>query len=551
MTSVAVGTECSFVSSAKSNYDIADNLVRILERQRKGRVTDRRNHMNLLRNTIQNIENNLWEALARDYPRFRFRRENQTIVVNYSDGSITYVNPGEVYKIKSWGVNDYYEALDTVNRLQNRLWNNSAPLDRRFIDDWKRLQRQLNIIDRRNCKNLEEVEPGPIVVVPPPTIPCPPYPPGPDPTPVPLRPFWSSNDRRNWGVTGWTLGGSDVPGLSGTMVIDCPTIALIDGREFIFYKSPGVSTVSKLVWLLHGNGGSARSWFTDYENVKYIKKLLDAGYAVCAYDSYNRISRRWTLTINPETNREIVGLRQCQNFLVNYNLVPATCTAVTRTNPYTGEQTTTQTCVITAQQFAVGMSSGANMASYSASTLGFSKVILHNAAGVNSVIRSSSYNAKTLWMVSANDIEFANSEATDNYNYLLTNRPSLTPAYYSQAATKITSAIFDDIPGISTVVADAIIAGLVTGGFIESNGTLTSKYSSAGRTIREQYLQNNIPTILIGAFSADQESYRKYANDIIDQIKISFSDHEFSGWQRSESGGNLVLTDRDLAFLNS
>jgi len=154
-------------------------------------------------------------------------------------------------------------------------------------------------------------------------------------------------------------------------------------------------------------------------------------------------------------------------------------------------------------------------------------------------------------MVSNNDLTFLTSDASDNYNYLLTNRPSLTPAYYNQQGTKITSAIFDAIPNISTVVADAIISGLVSGGFIESNGALTSKYSSAGRTIREQYLQNNIPTILISAFGADQDNYRKYANDIIQQISISFSDHQFSGWQRNESAGNLVLTDRDLAFLES
>jgi hypothetical protein len=154
-------------------------------------------------------------------------------------------------------------------------------------------------------------------------------------------------------------------------------------------------------------------------------------------------------------------------------------------------------------------------------------------------------------MVSNNDLIIDNSPANDNYNYLSTNRPDLTSAYYNQQGTKITSAIFDDIPSISTVVADAIVAGLVSGGFINSNGTLTTKYSLAGRTVRESYLQDTIPAIVSSAFSTDQETYRKYSSDIMDQIKISFSDHEFSGWVRSESAGNLVLTDRDLAFLNS
>lgn len=528
MTTISIGTECSFVSSAKSAYEIADNVVRTLERQRRISSSVRRSYISTIKFNIQVIENSIWEALARDYPLFRYRRQNQTIVINYYDGSVVYINPGEVYKIKSWGVNDYYEALDIINRLQNRLWNNSATLDRRWKDDWKRLDRQLNTIDRRNCKGFVEPSPGPIIVQPPICLPRPPSPPGPElPVypcpPVAIQGVWSSNDKRNWSVTGWNT--SDVfPAIAG-YAINRPSVVNISGRELVFYRTPGTFP-TKLIWLFHGTGQSARSWFTDYEKVKYLKKFIDAGYAVAAYDSFNRISRKWTLTVNPTTNREVIGIKAAQSYLSSLGLLPA-------------------------NQYGVGMSTGANMATYAATELGLSKVVVHNAAGVNSLIRSSSYNADTLWMVSNNDLIVDNTGASDNYNYLLTNRPDLTVGYYNQQGTKITSAIFDDIPSISTVVADAIISGLISGGFIVSGGALTSKYSSAGRAIREEYLQNTIPTILIAAFSTDQETYRKYANDIMDQIKISFSDHEFSGWQRSESAGSLVLTDRDLAFLNS
>jgi hypothetical protein len=527
MTTISIGTECSFVSSAKSAYDTADNIVRTLERQRRASISARRNYISAIRSDIQTIENNLWEALARDYPRFKFRRQNQTIVVNYYGDTVVYINPGEVYKIKSWGVNDYYEALSTVNRLQNKLWRYTATLDRRWKDDWQRLDKQLNTIDRRNCKGNFEPSPGPIVITPPICLPRPPNPPGPDfpiypCPPVPLQGNWSSNDQRNWGITGWTPG--VFPAIHG-FAINRPSVNIINGRELIFYRTPGTFP-TKLIWLFHGTRQSARNWFTDYEKVKYLKKFIDAGYAVAAYDSFNRISRKWTLTVNSATNREVLGIKSAQSYLSSLGILPT-------------------------NQYGVGMSAGANMASYAAVELGLSKIVIHNAAGVNASIRNANYNANTLWMVSNNDLTFLTSLASDNYNYLLTNRPALTVGYYNQQGTKITSAIFDDIPGISTVVADAIISGLVSGGFIESNGTLTNKYVSAGRTIRDQYLQNTIPTILIAAFSTDQETYRKYANDIIDQIKISFSDDEFSGWQRSESAGSLVLTDRDLAFLNS
>lgn len=528
MTLLVIGNECDFVTLAKNAYTFADSIVGVLTRQRRISSSQRRSNMSLLRGNIQSIETNLWEALARDFPQYRFRRQNQTIVVNYIDGSVVYINPGEVYKIKAWGVNDYYEALDTINRLQSRLWNNDARLDRRWEDDWRRLDRQLSTIDRRNCRGFVEVAPGPIIITPPPCIPMPPSPPGPvlpifPCPPVPAQGNWSSNDKRNWSVVGWNT--ADLfPAIHG-FNINRPSVNIVDGREFIFYRTPNTNP-TKILWLFHGTGGSARSWFTDYEKVKYLKKFIDAGYAVAAYESYNRISRKWTLTVNPATNREVIGLRACQGYLSSLGILPS-------------------------NQYGVGMSSGGSMVSYAAGQLGLTKIVIHNAAGINSIIRNSTYNAKTMWMVSANDIVFNNTEASDNYNYLLTNRPDLTPAYYNQAGTKITSAIFDDIPGISTVVADAIISGLISGGFIVSGGALTSKYSSATRAIRDEYLQNTIPVILITAFSTDQETYRRYANDIMDQIKLSFSDHEFSGWQRSESAGNLVLTDRDLAFLNS
>lgn len=529
MTSLAIGTECSFLNSAQSSYSSADYIVSLLERNPRIGTIQRRVQMNALRNNIQDIENNIWEALARDYPKFRFRRQNQTIVIN--EGTrVIYLNPGEIYKIKGWGVNSYYEALDVINRLQNRLWNNTSKLERRWVDDWERLGKHLNTLDKRNCRGSFEVVPGPVITLPPPCIPMPPNPPGPvfpiyPCPPLAIQPMWSSNDTRNWGLTNWTFGGSTTPGLSGVFWINVPQIRIIDGRELVYYKPIGV-TSTKIAWLFHGTGESARSWFTDYEKISFVKKLLDAGYTVAAYDSYNRISRKWTLTINPATNREVLGLKAAQNFLSSINLLPV-------------------------NQYGIGMASGGNMVSYAAGELGLSKVVIHNAAGVNSIIRSSSYNAQTLWMVSNNDLTFSTAEASDNYNYLATNRPALTSAFYNQQATKITSAIFDAIPGISTVVADAIISGLVSGGFIESGGALTSKFTSAGRTIREQYLQNTIPTILSTAFGADQESFRKYANDIIDQLTISFSDHKFSGWQRTESAGNLVLVDRDLAFLNA
>lgn len=552
MALVTIGTECDFVAGAKTSYSAADNIVKMLSNQRKNTRVNRRNLFNSLRGYLQEVETNIWGALERDFPKFKFRRRNQTIVVNYNSNEI-YINPGEVNKIQSWGVNDYYEALDAINRLQNGLWDSSVNLGRNWQRDWERLDRQLDTIYRRNCLRQDEPKPGPIIIVAPPSLPQPPEPPGPwicwPPLPVPAQSFWATADKRNWDVIGWNA--SDIfPAIAG-YEIDRPSINFVDGREFIFYRRPG-TTVTKIVWLFHGSGGSARSWFTDYEKVKYIKKLVDAGYAVAAYESYNRVSRRWTVTSNTATNREILGLQACQDFLARAGLIRKVCTAVSQINPYTGETRISQTCAFAnLYQFGVGMSSGGGMVSYAAGPIGLSKIIIHNAAGINQIVRASSYAVKTLWMVSNNDLITNNSEANDNYNYLLANNSTYASGYYSQQGTKITSAIFDAIPGVSTVVADAIVAGLISGGFYSAGGVLTDKYQLAGRTVRETYLQQTIPTIISAAFGNDQTTYQKYANDIMDQLKISFSDHEFSGWQRTESAGNLVLVDRDLAFLNS
>ena len=552
MALVTIGTECDFVAGARSSYSTADNIVKMLSNQRKNTRVNRRNLFNSLRGYLQDIETNMWGALERDFPKFKFRRRNQTIVVNYNTSEI-YINPGEVSKIQSWGVNDYYEALDLINRLQNGLWDSSANLGRNWERDWDRLDRQLDTVYRRNCLRQEEPRPGPIVIIAPPTLPEPPEPPGPwicwPPLPVPTQSFWSTNDKRNWGIIGWNT--SDIYPAAAGWEIDRPSVNVVDGRELIVYRRPG-TTVSKLVWLFHGTGESARNWFTDYEKVKYVKKLVDAGYAVAAYDSYNRVTRRWVLTANAATNREILGLQAAQDFLAKAGILRKVCTAVSSINPVTGETRVSQTCgYVNVLQYGVGMDTGGDLATYAASAMQLSKVVLHNAVGATPVLRGNGYYVKTLWLVSNNDLFISNSAANDNYNYLLTNNSAYAGGYYNQQGTKITSAIFDDIPSISTPVANAIVAGLEAAGFISSGGALTDKYQLAGRTVRETYLQQTIPAIISAAFVSDQITYQKYANDIIDQIKISFSDRSFSGWQRTESGGNLVLVDRDLAFLNS
>ena len=552
MTAVLYGTECDFVSGARISYAVGDNIVRVLNDQRRNTRIGRKPLFGELRSILQDIETNLWGALQRDFPKFKFRRKNQVIIVNYNSTEI-YINPGEDSKIKSWGVNDYSDALDTINQLQSGLWDSGSRLGRNWERNWKRLDLQLDTIYRRNCLRQEEPSPGPIGIQPPICLPEPPEPPGPyicwPPLPIPTQAFWSANEKRNWGVIGWNT--SDMFPATAGYQINRPSINMVDGRELIVYRTPG-TTVTKLVWLFHSNGGSARSWFRDYEKVKYVKKLVDAGYAVAAYDSYNRVTKKWTLSANPVTNRDVLGLQSAQDFLAQAGIIRKVCTAVQTINPYTGVATVSQTCgFINLNQFGVGHGTGGDLASYAASTIGLSKVVLHNSTGATTVIRGTSYAVKTLWMVSNNDLTVNNSLANDNYNYLLSNNSTYAGGYYNQQGTKITSAIFDAIPEISTPVADAIVAGMISGGFFTTGGVLASKYQDAGRALRETYLQQTIPAIISAAFGNDQATYRKFDSDIMGQLKIAFSDHKFIGWQRTESVGTLVLVDRDLAFLNS
>lgn len=544
--------ECDFITGARAAYDIADGLVDVLDRHRKASLATRRRNMNALRYQIQLIENSLWEALSRDYPKFRFRRQDQTIVVSYntSGTQTVYINPGEVYKIKSWGVNDYYEALDTINRIQSKMFNDSNILNRRWKDDWKRLGNQLVTIDRRHCKGFNESRPG-VVILPPPCIPMPPNPPGPElpdyPCPaIPSLGSWSTLDVRNWSIMGWT--NSLIAPMLGGLGATGPSITMIAGRELVYYKTPGTNP-TKLIWLFHDNNGTARSWFTSYEKLKYIKKFIDAGYAVAAYDSFNRISKRWTLTTVPHTNREVADLLACQKYLAQVGILRRVCTSVVSVNPQTGYETVTQSCnYVGVSQFAVGAGMGGNMATYVAGSLGITKVIVHNAIGATPIVRNASYSAKTMWMLSSNDITISNADAVANYNYLLANNPSLNAQLYTQPGNVLAAASLDAIPNVTTPVSTSIVAALVTSGFINSNGTMTTKYSSANNATRETYLQQTIPALIATVFGADAENYRKYVGDIIEQIRIAFSDNEFSGIQREDDSG-LLETERDLTFL--
>lgn len=563
MSIIITGNECDFIGLARSTYASGDDIVDLLDKQKKLNRNDRKSYNKILKGYLGDIEDYLWQALERDYPKFRYRSSSTTIAVDYrTDPTIIYINPGEVYKIKSWGHNEYYEALDTINRLQSQMIANDTKLDRRWQDDWKRLNKQINIIFERNCRKIiKEPRPQPVIIECPATPPCPPNPPGPGfinwpPIPVAVYPQWDEKDKRNWSVTGWTTYGSPIPGQCGILPYDAPTIVKIDGRDFIYYKPTNVKVATKILWLFHGSGGDATSWFVQYEKVKYIKKFLDAGYMVCAYESYNRVNKKWSITPNLNTNRDISGLKACQDHLIKNNLVTVVYPSLSPPiyNPYTGVYKYPEyKAVIGARQFGVGMSRGGDMVTYAAAEMNLNSVVVHNAEGQASAIKGATYSAATLWMISANDSTGSNinADALANYNWLVTNKAGLAGGFYSQVATKITSAMFDDIPNISTPVAEAIVTGLTSSGFIDGSGNVTSKFTSASRTVRELYNDNTIPGIIALAFGADSATYNKYVNDIMDQIRIAFSIHEFSGWQRSIVSSTLTYTDRDLAFFQS
>lgn len=528
--------ECDYVSSAQNSYDSANSLVSVLTRPRPPRFwfasSAYRANMAQLRSRIQEIEDNIWQALARDYPKFRYRRQNQTVVISYlTGGSPVYINYGEIWKIKSWGHNEYYEALDTINRMQSRLWNNNVILDRNWQDEFRRLGVQLNIINNRNCSRFAEPLPWapPSLPICPPAPPAPPgpvYPVWPCP-PLPQQNLWLPHETRNWSITGWGLPADCPPGFFCPAVIrSIPHIAKIENRELV-YMLPEGGFRGKIVWLFHGNNSNARDWFTDYEKIQYVKDFLDNGYVVAAYESFNRVNKKWSATANVSTNRDVVGMRKAKDFLLSlvpFNLASAQV------------------------HYGAGMNSGATFVSYASGALGLTGVSMHNAIGLNSIIRSSSYAANTMWNVASNDITIDNSDASDNFNFLTVNRPSLGKKYLTQNAIPISVEIIDAIPGVSTLIATTIVQGLYSNQFINADGTITSKYSDASRTTRESYLYTTIPSIIASAFGNDVVNASRYNNDIIALIKIAFGDHEFAGFYRQQTAGGTSFSGGTPAF---
>lgn len=563
MAKFKTGSECDFIDQARGLYRKGDDIVDTLDRQKKIAPGRQRTLTKDLKFYISEIEDFLWKALEKDYPKFKYRKTGQTIVVSYlGTGASVTINPGEINKIKPWGHNDYYEALDTINRLQSRMYTLTVKLDRNWLDDWKRLNKQINVVFERNCKKeVEEFVPGPVIILPPPTIPPPENPPGPGyiewpPLPISQYPSWEERNKRNWSVTGWYDYGSSIPGTVGiALAPNAPNIVKIEGREFIYYKPTTVTRASKVLWIFHSGGGHARGYFVGYEKLKYIKKFLDAGYLVCAYESHNRSTGKWALTADKVKNKDIIGLKACQKFLIDKNLVNYVLpSCMPMINPFTGV-TSYPDCqpVITATQYGIGHGRGGDMVSYVATSMNLAKIMIHNAPGVDGAFQATTYNVPTAWLLSANDNasgDNVNPGATANFNWMITNKPSVSTALYTQAATRIKAETFDDMPGVSTLVANAIVSGLYSGGFIDVSGDPTIKYINATNKVRRDYIEETIPAIVATAFGADTENYRRYVNDIIDQIQISFSDHTFSGSQRSMSGPTLVLTDRDLAWLS-
>lgn len=161
-----------------------------------------------------------------------------------------------------------------------------------------------------------------------------------------------------------------------------------------------------MVFLLHGTGGSGRSFFQRFERVTLVKDLIYNGYAVFGVDANETImgdinhngkiqwNNNFTVNSNPENHLELKNIAASRDSIITKFSFP--------------EDIPT---------FTLGMSNGANFSDQCASALGYN-ASAHITARGRILAYSRENIAPVIWVMSENDHQEEADNVTAYQNYI-------------------------------------------------------------------------------------------------------------------------------------
>ena len=261
-----------------------------------------------------------------------------------------------------------------------------------------------------------------------------------------------------------------------------PTYETINGSQIGYYFPAAPVGV---IFHFHGAGGSATGFFTNSEQRVFANEAVAENYAVITLSSVDRVNRQWNANPQLENNPDMQNVQAAINLFVSRGLISA-ATPI----------------------FANGISNGGAFAPRVSLALNFRATSIFIASGTANIL--SQTTVPTIWNLMQKDTTIGAdgiAQAFSNYQNLISRN---IPAQYNLLAP---SPVFPErfwrISGLTQTDSQTIYNALKQNGFLDSR----------------DFLINNPTTS--NWFSVIPPQYNSYLNDIFDQLKICYTEHEF------------------------
>ncbi len=268
-----------------------------------------------------------------------------------------------------------------------------------------------------------------------------------------------------------------------------PIVEIINGVNVGYYVPPNPAGI---VFRFHGSGGNFSSFFEKVEDRITANALVAAGYAVVSVDSFDRINRQWDNRNLPASNRDLQNVSAIIDSFIQRKLI----------------RTTTPV-------FSLGISNGGAFSSWASFFLNFNGGAIYIASGRDPIYFNSAavpYPSvvPTIWCRAQNDSVSDQADAVraqDNFNEL--KRRGIPAKFLVNPAAPLYPDRFLRIAGLGVDDSNSIYQGIKNGGYLDGQDYLKANPGTSG---------------VAGAIPA---KYSNYSKEIIDQLIISYSEHQY------------------------
>ena len=261
-----------------------------------------------------------------------------------------------------------------------------------------------------------------------------------------------------------------------------PVFETINGSQMGYYFPAAPVGV---IFHFHGAGGSATGLFSNSEQRIFANEAVAENYAVVTLSSVDRVNRQWNPNPQIENNPDMQNVQAAINLFISRGLMTASTPV-----------------------FANGISNGGAFAPRVSRALNFRATSIFIAAG--SVNIMSQTTVPTIWNLMQNDTTIGAdgiAQAVSNFQNLRSR--NISAQYNQLAPSPVYPEKFRRIANLTAADSQTIYNSLKQNGFLDSRDFLIQNPNISN-------WENFIP-----------QTYNSYLNDIADQLKICYTEHNF------------------------